>query len=132
MNRAKDETIYHLNLKQKNRDENTGVDIMQQLSVNLTITLPEDSVLITKVEYEELNNEKLNGVYWSMSDLENKVGKKSEWIKDKILYPPYFRKTLDIANGGFVYYPKVKGETWTFHAKKMAAFLDDNFYLIFK
>lgn len=105
---------------------------MQQLSVNLTIPLPEDLVLITKIEYEELYDAKLNGVYWSMSVLEKKVGKKSEWIKDKILYPPYLRKTLDIANGGFVYYPKVKGETWTFHAKKMAAFLDENFNQIFK
>lgn len=106
--------------------------MMQQLSANLIITIPEDAVLITKIEYEELVNEKLNGVYWSMSDLEKKVGKKSEWIKDKILYPPHLRKTLDVTNGGFVYYPKAKGETWTFHAKKMAAFLDDNFYQIFK
>lgn len=113
-------------------DENIGVDYMQQLSVNLTIPLPEDTVLISKIEYEELNDSKLNGVYWSMSDLEKKVGKKSEWIKDKILFPPYLRKILDIASGGFVYYPRVKGETWTFHAKKMASFLDDNFNQIFK
>jgi phage pi2 protein 07 len=105
---------------------------MQHLSVNLSIPLPEDTVLISKIEYEELNDLKLNGVYWSMSDLEKKVGKKNEWIKDKILYPPYHRKNLDVANGGFVYYPKVKGETWTFHAKKMAAFLDDNFNIIFR
>jgi len=35
----------------------------QSLSVNLSIPIPEDSVLITKVELKELEQEKLSGVY---------------------------------------------------------------------
>ena len=104
---------------------------MQQLNVNLTIPIPSDSVLISKVELEELKRNELAGVYWSMKDLENRTNKKSEWIKENILYPSRFKKILDIENGGFVYYPKNKGQTWSFQAYKMADFLDKYFKQIF-
>ena len=105
---------------------------MQQLSVNLTIPIPADSVLISKIELEQLKANELEGVFWNMRDLEARTGKKHEWIKERILYPSRFRKVLDVDLGGFVYYPKVKGQTWTFHASKMAKFLDKNFQSIFR
>lgn len=104
---------------------------MQQLNVNLSIPIPQDQVLVSKVELQELKEQSLIGVYWSMKDLEKKTGKKIEWIKENILYPSRFRKVLDVNNGGFVYYPDRKGQVWTFQASKMAKFLDDNFYRIF-
>ena len=104
---------------------------MQQLSVNLTIPIPSDSVLITKIELQELKQQKLVGVYWSMKDLEARVNRKHEWIKENILYPTKFRKVLDVDYGGFVFYPKSKGQTWSFHAPKMSEFLDSNFQHIF-
>ncbi|MEC1718420.1 DUF771 domain-containing protein [Schinkia azotoformans] len=104
---------------------------MQQLSVNLTIPIPGDSVLISKVELQELKRQQLKGVYWSMKDLEERINRKHEWIKENILYPPKFRKLLDVDNGGFVFYPKTKGQTWSFHASKMADFLEKNFHQIF-
>lgn len=103
----------------------------QQLEVNLTIPIPEDKILISKVELQELKEQQLKGVYWTMKDLEKRVGKKQEWIKEHILYPTKFRKILDVKNGGFVYYPEVRGQTWSFHALKMAEFLDKNFGEIF-
>lgn len=99
----------------------------QQLEVSLTIPIPADSVLIKKVELEELRSNKLEGVYWSMKDLEERVQKKGVWIRENILYQPRFRKELE----KFVHYPKSQGEQWTFHAKKMAEFLDKNFKRIF-
>lgn len=104
---------------------------MQQLEVSLTIPIPNDSVLIKKVELEELKSNSLQGVYWNMKDLEQRTGKKHEWIKENILYPSRFRKTLDVDSGGFVFYPKSKGQTWTFQANKMAEFLDKHFKQIF-
>lgn len=106
--------------------------MQQQLNVNLTIPIPEDSVLISKIELEELKKNELTGVYWSMKDLEKRIGKKHEWIKENILYPSRFRKILDVDLGGFVYYPKSKGQTWSFQASKMAEFLDMHFADIFK
>lgn len=104
---------------------------MQQLQVNMTIPIPEEYVLITKVEFEQLQQEKLSGQYWTMKDLEKRVGKEWRWIKDNILYPSRFKNILDVNNGGFVYYPEGRGKNWSFHASKMAQFLDDNFHLIF-
>ncbi len=103
----------------------------QMLSVNLSIPVPADSVLISKIQLEELKKTQLQGIYWTMKDLQIRTNKKSEWIKENILYPTRFRKILDSENGGFVYYPKSKGQTWSFQATKMAQFLDDNFDKIF-
>lgn len=104
---------------------------MQQLSVSLTIPIPVDQVLISKIELQELKEQSLEGVYWSMKDLEERTGKKHEWLKENILFPTKFMKKLDVKNGGCVYYPTKNGEKWTFLASKMSRFLDDNFYQIF-
>lgn len=104
---------------------------MQQLEVNLTIPIPKDSVLISKIEFIELKKQELSGVYWSMKDLEARINRKHEWIKENILYSSKFRTLLDIEYGGFVFYPRSKGQTWSFHALKMATFLDQNFQHIF-
>lgn len=105
--------------------------MQQQLSVNLTIPVPNESVIISKIELEELKNAQLRGVYWSMKDIEKRVNKKQQWIKQNILYPSKFRKILDINDGGFVYYPKSQGETWSFKASEMARFLENHFNDIF-
>ncbi|WP_017187234.1 DUF771 domain-containing protein [Alkalibacillus haloalkaliphilus] len=105
--------------------------MQQQLSVNLNIPVPEGTVLIKKVELEELKRNELTGVYWTMKDLENRVNRKQEWVKENILYRPKFKKILDVENGGFVYYPQKRGQTWSFHAIKMADFLDRHFQEIF-
>ncbi|RYL97466.1 DUF771 domain-containing protein [Sporolactobacillus sp. THM7-7] len=103
----------------------------QQLSVHLIIPIPSDSVVISRTELQALKKQQLKGVYWSMKDLEKHVNRKSEWIKANILYPSEFRSVLDVENGGFVFYPCVKGQTWSFQASKMAEFLDENFHRIF-
>lgn len=105
--------------------------VNQKLNVTLSIEIPEEYVLITKIELEELKRNNLTGVYWSMKDLEQRTGKKHEWIKENILYPTRFKKMLDVDNGGFVYYPKSQGQTWTFQATEMASFLDTYFGKIF-
>lgn len=104
---------------------------MQMLTVNLSIPIPADSVLISKIQLEDLKKAQLQGVYWTMKDLQKRINKKSEWIKEHILYPEKFRKILDSDHGGFVYYPKSQGQTWSFQATKMAKFLDENFHKIF-
>ncbi|MCM3024637.1 DUF771 domain-containing protein [Heyndrickxia ginsengihumi] len=104
---------------------------MQQLVANIAISIPEDQIIISKVELEELKQQQLLGTYWSMKDLEKRVNRKQEWIKEHILFPSKFRKILDIEEGGFVFYPQKKGQTWSFHARYMATFLDDHFNQIF-
>ena len=100
---------------------------MQQLEVNLSIPVPSDQVLITKVELKELKDQSLSGVFWNMKDLEKRTGKKQDWLKENILYQSRFRNELE----KFVYYPQSKGQPWSFQARKMAEFLDKNFKRIF-
>ncbi|WP_306795303.1 DUF771 domain-containing protein [Cohnella sp. GbtcB17] len=38
---------------------------------------------------------------------------------------------MDVAQGGFVFYPQSKGRPWSFQANKMAEFLDQRFVQIF-
>lgn len=104
----------------------------QLLNVELSVPVPADQVLISKVELQELKEQSLSGVYWDMSDLRRRINKSDRWIKDNILYIPRFKKILDSENGGFVYYPKSQGQKWSFQAKEMAAFLDKKFAEIFK
>lgn len=104
---------------------------MQTLNVSLSITIPNDLVLVSKVELEELKTTSLSGVYWSMKDLEERTGRKVEWLKTNLLYIPRFKKILDVNQGGFVYYPERRGQAWSFQAQRMASFLDNNFGEIF-
>lgn len=104
---------------------------MQKLKAEIVISIPEDMVVITKLEYDLLKQNELVGVYWSMKDIEKRINKKQEWIKENILYPQRFKEVLDIKNGGFVYYPESKGKTWAFQATRMAEFLERNFQQIF-
>ncbi|UQZ87287.1 hypothetical protein SK3146_06584 [Paenibacillus konkukensis] len=104
---------------------------MQRLTLQLTIPIPAESVLISRVELEELRKQELLGIYWSMQDLERRVNKGQVWIKENILYQPRFKKILDVEQGGFVFYPKSRGQNWSFHAAKMAEFLDKRFADIF-
>lgn len=100
---------------------------LQHLNVQLNVVIPADKVLVSKVELEELKQESLSGVYWSMKDLEQRTSKKQEWIKENILYRGKFHPELE----RFVYYPKSKGQTWSFQAKEMSRFLETNFNQIF-
>lgn len=99
----------------------------QQLNVELSIPIPNDKVLISKVEFEELRNESLSGKFWNMKDLSERINKSDRWIKDNLLYNPRFKPTLE----QFVYYP-TQGQSWSFQAKEMAEFLDNNFKKIFE
>ena len=103
----------------------------QQLNVTLSIPVPETHVLIDKVTYSELATSSLDGVYWTLADLEKRTGKKHEWLKTNILNHPKYSSLLDVRNGGPVYYPTKQGEKWTFLAKDMAKFLEQNFHNIF-
>ncbi|WP_437829020.1 DUF771 domain-containing protein [Niallia taxi] len=105
---------------------------MQKLQVSLTIPVPNDMVLVNKVEFEEMKANELKGIYWNMKDLEKRTTRKSEWLKENIFYQSRFRKILDSENGGFVYYPKTKGQAWVFQASKMSEFLEKQFSKIFK
>lgn len=104
---------------------------MDVIKANVSVPIPEDMALIKKSELERYQKESLKGVWWSMRDLEERVNRKHEWIKENILYPPQFKEMLDVKNGGFVYYPENQGQAWAFQATKMAEFLEKYFGEVF-
>ena len=104
---------------------------MQQITAEVVINIPNNYVLVKKAEFEELQQQRHEGKYWSMKDLEQRINRDQKWIKEKILMNPKFRRQLDVDLGGFVFYPEINGEKWSFQASKMAQFLEDNFYGIF-
>ena len=104
--------------------------MQQQFSIELTIPIPEDQIMIRKADYEDLKSQQIAGVWWTMKDLEKRTGRAKEWLLENILYVPKFKEKLDVKNGGFVYYPKGKGSPWSFQARKMSKFLEDHFHLV--
>lgn len=103
----------------------------QYLRINAKIPIPEEQILIEKVELVRLQSLEYKGQYWTMQDLEKRTNKKRDWLKDNILFNPTFLSKLNVDNGGFVYYPVKRGQNWSFQASKMAKFLEENFTEIF-
>ncbi|MBM0868873.1 DUF771 domain-containing protein [Staphylococcus auricularis] len=90
----------------------------------LTITIPQEYILITQDEYQQLK-EKEKPVWWSMQDLIDETGFEYKWLKDNILMNPKYMKELK----HFVYYPD--GNKWAFNREPMQQFLKENFKDIF-
>ena len=95
---------------------------MQTLEVKVAI--PDDMVIIKRIEYQELLDSVSSQLVWSMKDLERVLGRSDDWIKEKILYP--YREELDVQLGGFVRYPITKGQPWKIGAKQMRDWIEEN------
>lgn len=96
----------------------------QVIETTLKIIIPEDKVIIDKTEYQKLKQDTLAGMTWTVNDLRNQLaGMSLSDMKEKFLYP--YREMLDVANGGFVKYPKKQGQQWKFNANEMSKFLDE-------
>lgn len=99
----------------------------QKLKVELEIKVPSEYIMISKVEYEQMQKEQLLGRAWTMDDLEERTGRGQLWLKSNLLYVPKFKEQLK----DIVHYPNVQGEKWAFKANEMAQFLNNNFHLIY-
>lgn len=96
--------------------------------LNLEVKIPEDYVLITKVEYDGLKQNELKGKFIKLSDIAKHINRSERWIKDNILFQQRFKKELE----NFVHYPTSQGEQWYFNAAPMYQWLDKNFKAITK
>src|SRR5690625_4822415 len=107
---------------------------IKELEIDLKVTITDDYVLLERVEYlrlKENEKEREKAKWLRMADLEKRVVKSHDWIRDNILLEPAFRNILDSESVGFVVYPRTRGEKWVFQAIKMSEFLEDNFKEIF-
>lgn len=105
--------------------------MVQTISANILLNIPEDKILVEKVDYDTLKNESLVGVYWNIKDVSKRINHSSEWIKENILYVTKFKRVLDSEKGGCVFYPRAQGQPWQFEALAFSRFLQENFSNIF-
>ncbi|MDT2848794.1 DUF771 domain-containing protein [Vagococcus carniphilus] len=110
---------------------------MQQLSVELQIPIPADSVLIKKTEYDELQKDSLKGKKFSIKELAERTGLSRTEIESGFENPKV-RSIADVKRrkrnsnddkGGFVLYPEGQGNPWKFLASATIDFIDNNFDL---
>lgn len=101
---------------------------MQQLSVELQIPIPSDSVLITKTEYEELQKDSLKGKKFTIKELAERTGLSRTEIESGF-EKPKVRSIADVNRGGFVLYPEGQGNPWKFLASATIDFIDKHFDL---
>lgn len=99
----------------------------QELKTNITIQIPDNYVLIDKVELSELKQrtepEWVSGLSW----LSEQTGIKSpQQLKEKLLYP--FEDELI----EFVDYPQGNGGVWRFNSYHMKYWLRTNFARVAK
>ena len=106
--------------------------IKLEQTLNVQINIPSDYVVISKSEYTKLLDERLEGRWWNMNDIRQRVSCSTVAFTERILDQPKFKKIIDIDNGGFVRYPKKSGERFMFLASETVKFMESNFAEIWK
>ncbi|PCR99080.1 DUF771 domain-containing protein [Lactococcus fujiensis] len=101
---------------------------IEQLELIFTPKQIEAIELMAKaiVSQQETRIEEFNG-WVGMEEFEKQSNRSSTKISE-ILCKPSIRKRADFENGGWVYYPKGKGDRWSFKYKPMMEFINLRFY----
>src|SRR5699024_1948822 len=92
------------------------------IKIDINVIISADYTLVKKYEDEGMQKKSTKAEWGKMKDLEEKLKKRRDWILEKILYNPKFKDKLNSEKGGFVYYPKSRGENWVFKANDMSDF----------
>lgn len=96
-------------------------------TLEASIQIPKELIIISRVEYEALLNNTLDGKFLTLKEVAEHIGCSTTYLKTEILYNPRYKETLQ----GFVYYPNNSGEHWRIKAKEMYQFLDKESIKIF-
>lgn len=101
---------------------------MQQIKANIVIEIPEEKILLDKVEYQKLQQksepEWVKGLDW----LSEQTGIQSPTtLRENVLYPN--RKELEKT---CVDFPDKRGEHWYFNVTPMKKWLKNNFSKVVK
>lgn len=99
---------------------------MQTLDVQIKI--PDDHILITRTEYEDLTSNVLLGKYLTLQDVMEHTGKSRPWLEANLLSHPIRKKQIE----PFTHFPQGQGDRWAFKAKEMYEYLDREFLKILK
>lgn len=103
---------------------------MQYLEAKIPV--PDNCVIITKVEYEELKKSSTIGDTMNIKEFSKRVGRSQKWVTENILHNPKFKKRINVQNGGFVYYRKDGRDSYVFLRSEAIKFIENNFREIYK
>ncbi|MFL2028122.1 DUF771 domain-containing protein [Loigolactobacillus zhaoyuanensis] len=104
---------------------------MQQLNAEIIIPVPDDLILVKKVEYETLKEQSALGSWLPLKWFKEKTGiKRNDDLNKWILLP--FQEELDLNNGGFVHYPEVQGDPWKFLKNPTERWLENNIARVYQ
>lgn len=98
------------------------------------IPVPDDCVIISKVEYEELRKADSVGQWMTLKEVLECTTRKYDWFTENVLKNPKYRNRIDVEKNseGFVYYPGEGNDKYVFLRSKTLAFLEENFSSIMK
>ncbi|WP_239745279.1 DUF771 domain-containing protein [Mammaliicoccus sp. F-M27] len=99
---------------------------MQQ-TLNATINIPADFILITKIEYEQLLNNHTEGKFISLKELAEHLDCSPQFLKENILFNPRYKKDLE----KFIHYPVASGNKYKVHMNKAYKYFDEHSISIF-
>lgn len=91
------------------------------------IPIPDDCVIITKVEYEELRKAVNIGDSLTLGEVADRLNRSKKWVVDEVLKKPKYKKYLDNRHGGFVHYEQGGGDKYIFLKTKTIEFIENNF-----
>ena len=106
--------------------------MVQTLEAKIEVPIPTGYVLVKESRLIELESNEVKGYWWGLQDVLNRINRKRSWFMANVLENPRWRKKMDVENGGFVYFPKSKGDKYLFHPSRTIDFLENNFVDIMK
>ena len=97
-----------------------------EVKATIPVLIPEDKVLVDKVEYQELKKKDFDG--WVGMDVFVEKANRSAPTIGKLLRKPDIKKRFCSENGGWIYYQNGKGDYWSFRYNDMLEFIKKEFY----
>lgn len=88
-------------------------------NLQVTINIPPEYVLITKVEHEQLL--KRQSVAMTMKEVCEEFQRDRKWVKKNVIIRPYFRRKFE----KFSQFPEGTNGQYRFHRRKMLEFIDE-------
>lgn len=99
-----------------------------KIQPTIEVKIPDDQLLVNKIEYESLQDQSLVGKIWKLDDLRAWLGNKDvKWIKEFILYRPSFQKELEqMDSENLIHISSGRGDKWWFKASAMSEWIEDH------
>lgn len=97
---------------------------------NVAIPIPEDMLLVDKVEFEKLKRDASEGRWMDIKEILEMLSISRGYLYDLVLLNPRYKDKIDISKNpktGFVSYPESQGGKYLFLASRAKPFFEKNF-----